>query len=631
MVNRLFAIVTFFCLGIGIAISSEYDFNADTEASATALQRWYNTNGLWNTTEWWNAANCIEALENTSAANNGQRYLPILANTYRLNCSSNFLNDYYDDEGWWALAWIHAYDLTGKARYLKMAGTIFGDLTNAWGDHCNGGLMWCKTRFYKNAIPNELFLSVAIRLHQRTPGDSGPGSYLDWAIREWDWFKETGMINKENLINDGLTWDCENNGRTTWTYNQGVILGGLTDLYKTTGDTNYLNEAVAIADATISTLIYSDGVLKEPCEDKGCGNKDTPQFKGIFIRNLAYLYDETGKAAYRDFLLKNAQSVWANDRNSKNQLGLRWAGPFDAADAARQSSAMMAVSALAEPMTEMLPFATGAGSVTFHHGVGAPAGNLGWTCNAANAPAPGLALSGECALLPAGKHVIHFRMSANVLKNSPDELVRLEVENDETGAVLASRAVRWNEFTGVGGAQDFALAFTNAADRLPLAFQVYWEAAAQAPEITMADVTIDGAHNWTGASLAHEIGRLDGLNGWEADSIRDRASGFLTKGPSTKELPPGRYKAEFELKVDNFNWDKSQVATLSVMDTASGRIIAQRNVTRNQFPDALYHTFTLNFKAQKNGCYDFRVYWNFLPQAPRLTERSVVVKSSRRI
>jgi hypothetical protein len=292
---------------------------------------------------------------------------------------------------------------------------------------------------------------------------------------------------------------------------------------------------------------------------------------------------------------------------------------------------MMAVSALAEPMTQTLPFARGAGSVMFHHDVGAPAGNLGWACNAANAPAPGLALSGSCAMLPAGKHVIHFRMAADGLKNSPDKLARLEVKNDETGAVLAGRAVRWNEFTEVGNEQDFALAFTNETDRLPLAFQVYWEGAAQAPGITIADVTIDGLHNWTAANLAHEIGRLDGLNGWEADPIRDQASGYLTKGPSTKELPPGKYRAEFELKVDNFNWDNSQVATLSVMDTASGGIIARRNVTRNQFPDALYHTFILNFIAKKGGGYDFRVYWNFSPQAPRLTTRSVVVKSSGRI
>jgi hypothetical protein len=39
------------------------------------------------------------------------------------------------------------------------------------------------------------------------------------------------MINSHNNINDGLSLKiCENNGHTVWSYNQGVILGGLVEL-----------------------------------------------------------------------------------------------------------------------------------------------------------------------------------------------------------------------------------------------------------------------------------------------------------------------------------------------------------------------------------------------------------------
>lgn len=44
----------------------------------------------------------------------------------------DFINDYYDDEGWWALAWIAAYDLTQNQDYLNMAITIFNDMAGGW-------------------------------------------------------------------------------------------------------------------------------------------------------------------------------------------------------------------------------------------------------------------------------------------------------------------------------------------------------------------------------------------------------------------------------------------------------------------------------------------------------------------
>src|ERR1700722_11472405 len=245
------------------------DFNANSGTAAIVLQQWYNSSGLYNSTGWWKAANCMEAVENVITANNATQYLTVLSNTYSLNSSGNFLNSYYDDEGWWANAWIRAYDLTGNIKFLNMAKTIFADVTGGWdksATNCGGGIWWNKSRTYKNAIPNELFLLAAIRLHQRTPGDTGAGSYFYWATNEWAWFKASGMINGQNLVNDGLTTNCVNNGHATWTYNQGVIIGGLTDLYKTTGDSNYLSQANLIANAAIANLVDANGILREPCE-----------------------------------------------------------------------------------------------------------------------------------------------------------------------------------------------------------------------------------------------------------------------------------------------------------------------------------------------------------------------------
>lgn len=308
-----------------------------------ALQIFYNySTGLWDSTEWWNAANALETTIDYSMLTDSLTYRSNIFNTFEKHKDKRFLNRWFrDDDGWWALAWIKAYDLTGETRYLNMSKTIFKDMTRGWDSNCGGGVWWKKNRRYKNAITNELFLSVAAKLHLRTPGDGGRGSYLDWAKQEWKWFKKTGLI-KNNLVNDGLNRHCHNNGRTTWTYNQGVILSGLVDLYKSTNDASLLTQAQAIADTAMHKLARK-GILREVCEPD-CGN-DGSQFKGIFMRNLAYLYQTTNKQAYKDFITTNAQSIWLRSRNKANQFGLNWAGPFDGASAARQSSAMDTINA----------------------------------------------------------------------------------------------------------------------------------------------------------------------------------------------------------------------------------------------------------------------------------------------
>jgi predicted alpha-1,6-mannanase (GH76 family) len=310
-----------------------------------ALQRWYTQgSGLYSVPSgWWNAANEITVLANYSRAANNTQYLSTIANTFnnanRANGTTNFLNNYDDDEGWWALAWIDSYDLTGNQAYLSMAETIFANIATEWDTNtCGGGVWWEKPNNYKNAIANELFLSVAASLANRTTGSTS-ASHLAWAQKEWAWFKASGMINSKNLINDGLTSTspgaCTNNGQNTWSYNQGVILGGLVELYKADKDPTLLPQASAIANAAIANLTLN-GILVE----SSVSGNDAPQFKGVFARNLMALYNVAPSPRYKTFVDANANSIWRNDQGPNHEFGALWQGPFDSADAIRQSSAL---------------------------------------------------------------------------------------------------------------------------------------------------------------------------------------------------------------------------------------------------------------------------------------------------
>jgi predicted alpha-1,6-mannanase (GH76 family) len=77
------------------------------------------------------------------------------------------------------------------------------------------------------------------------------------------------MINKSDLINDGLNSRCANNHATTWTYNQGVILAGLAQLYRATKNSGLLHTAGRIAKAAISHLTIGGVLLRPLCVSRG--------------------------------------------------------------------------------------------------------------------------------------------------------------------------------------------------------------------------------------------------------------------------------------------------------------------------------------------------------------------------
>ncbi|CAG7943573.1 unnamed protein product [Penicillium salamii] len=345
------------------------DAHSRAHDSFEVLQGWYNaSSGIWDTTGWWDGANCMTIVADLAALDPSviDTATYVFRNTFNVGPRSNpnpvreartaftgdnqapaavnasqWLAHAYDDDGWWALAWIAAYDITKEHDYLELAEGIFDNLANAWGTNCGGGgIHWNPTSSYVNSITNELFLSIAAHLANRVPDRKS--YYVSWAQKEWDWFAAQGFIGENGTINDGLLENCQNNGDTVWTYNQGVVLGGLVELNKVAPNDTYLPAADRIAKAAIATLTDSSDVLHEHCEPNCL--PDGTQFKGIFVRNLAMLQKVSPNDIYRNVINRSANSIWDNDRNERNQFGVNWAGPIQSSvDASTHSSALDAL------------------------------------------------------------------------------------------------------------------------------------------------------------------------------------------------------------------------------------------------------------------------------------------------
>ncbi|WP_250036361.1 glycoside hydrolase family 76 protein [Paractinoplanes maris] len=297
-------------------------------AAATALMMRYDqSTGLFDGNAWWTSANALTALIGNIRVSGMASYQYAIANTYDKQVASRqgqFRNEYLDDTGWWGLAWLAAYDLTGDSRYLATARAGADHMHAYWDTTCGGGVWWRTDRTSKVAIANSLYIQLNAELAQRVPGDT---LYRNRARAGWTWFEGTGMISSNNLVIDRISLDTCRGTSGPLTYNSGVLMNALVQLNRATGDANALTVARRIGDAsTTHAALNSGGILREPGEGESCQG-DQPSWKGAYARGLGVLNQALG-GVYGGYLQRQANSAFTRDRNSLDEYGIHWAGPF---------------------------------------------------------------------------------------------------------------------------------------------------------------------------------------------------------------------------------------------------------------------------------------------------------------
>lgn len=237
-----------------------------------------------------------------------------LVTTIRLRNFLRFVNSYYDDMAWLALATLRLEELAeasrkpGRRRNALVRKSLSLQFDSASTDDLGGGTFWSTKRDFKNTpatAPVALYFA-------RTGRPEQAQALLDWL--------DTRLFDPaRGLYMDGLRI---HGGETAledavYTYNQGPVLAALLELG---GEAN-LTRASVLVDAIAKELTLpqeAPGQAPGPGHliIRGEGRGDGGLFTGILLRYVALAsrdgrLPEATRAAARSLVAGTAEAFWA--------------------------------------------------------------------------------------------------------------------------------------------------------------------------------------------------------------------------------------------------------------------------------------------------------------------------------
>jgi len=245
----------------------------------------------------------------------------------KIKNGNTFLNEYYDDMEWNALAMLRAYKATNDQKWLDETLTVWTDIKTGWNTSMEGGIAWKKSQLdYKNTPANAPACILASRLYVQTNN----ADHLVWAKKIYAWQKAT-LVNESNgLVYDGINGNGDGKLQTdqgwNFAYNQGTFIGAALELYTITKDQIYLQDAVKTANKLITDNVMSPSGIMRPGD-----NGDGGLFNGIGVRYLTLLIlnpdvSTSARDNYIGYLKKNAETLWlkGTDRSTKVFFNSNW-------------------------------------------------------------------------------------------------------------------------------------------------------------------------------------------------------------------------------------------------------------------------------------------------------------------
>jgi len=349
--------ILYCCLGTDVKVLTPTDATSNAQAAwESYITKFWNTNVLYLEdtypskgvkTQYWVFAEGYQTLVDYLAIIKNTSYEHLVDQFYTSQDKIGWYRNYYDDEAWMANALITAYEVTGLAKYLTMAETLFKDIQNQWDTTCcgsiKGGVWWDKPHTQKATASNGGGIIVGARIYSHNKDMS----ILDWCVKVY-WFWYHNMVNQATgQVADHIA----SNGDKLWwkfTYNEGLMIGAGTYLFESTNNATYLQNSEKIANFMIKNEVKSNqyGAVLYDGPASSCSG-DCTEFKGPGFKYLAALYAHDKNSDYFAVLSASAQSLWNVARDPRlNLFGVDWTQPYNNPTVTYQSQQNAATMAL---------------------------------------------------------------------------------------------------------------------------------------------------------------------------------------------------------------------------------------------------------------------------------------------
>jgi len=280
----------------------------------------------------WTQAIYFDMAMNAYKRTGDAQYKQLIENLYQGNYAQyagyDWRNDVkwfiWDDMMWWIIALARAYEVTGDQKYLDHAKAGFDFVWNGDAsigrtgsyDPATGGMEWAWKQRGKTACINYPAVIGAMTLYNITKDED----YATKAVGVYNWARTnlfnttTGAVADNRVDNNPADW-------TVHTYNQASCIGAAVMLYKKTGDTKYLNDAVLAADFTKNKMSDANGIL--PFE----GGEEQGVYNAILAQYMIRLIVDGGKSDYLTWLRKNINYAYGKRSSSTGLMGKDYKTP----------------------------------------------------------------------------------------------------------------------------------------------------------------------------------------------------------------------------------------------------------------------------------------------------------------